>query len=175
MPEKRQRNGGSPGTSDVHPRADDHPGGLAQLRGQRALSHDPASDQRFGKPSPQRGMNFMMSKRISYHSELVIVQTSTARSIIHQGRLPTMLNQREVSARRAWSSRARGPRYSSERPTSCGSGAATRARIVSPSSISPPRPKAPPGSWPARSRTSSASPSYPGTTPPTLPTPFARS
>lgn len=39
-------------------------------------------------------------QRISYHSELVIVQTSTVRSIIHQGRLLTMLNQREVSARR---------------------------------------------------------------------------
>ncbi|MDQ0821587.1 hypothetical protein QFZ79_003963 [Arthrobacter sp. V4I6] len=37
---------------------------------------------------------------IGYRSELVIVQTSTARSIIHQGRLLTMLNQREVSARR---------------------------------------------------------------------------
>lgn len=39
-------------------------------------------------------------QRISYHSELVIIQTSTARSIIHQGQLLTMLNQREVSARR---------------------------------------------------------------------------
>lgn len=39
-------------------------------------------------------------QRISYHSELVIVQTSTVRSVIHQGRLLTMLNQREVSARR---------------------------------------------------------------------------
>lgn len=39
-------------------------------------------------------------QRISYHSELVIVQTSTVLSIIHQGRLLTMLNQREVSARR---------------------------------------------------------------------------
>ena len=39
-------------------------------------------------------------QRISYHSELVIVQTSAVRSIIHQGRLLTMLNQREVSARR---------------------------------------------------------------------------
>lgn len=34
-------------------------------------------------------------QRISYHSELVIVQTSTVRGIIHQGRLLTMLNQRE--------------------------------------------------------------------------------
>lgn len=120
-------------------------------------------------------------QRISYHSELVIVQTSTARSIIHQGRLLTMLNQREVSARRGlvvsgpWASGKTPPSNSSERPTSCGSGAATRARIVSPSSISLPRPKAPRGSWPASSRTSSASPSDPGTTSPTLPTPSARS
>ncbi|MCG2622165.1 TniB family NTP-binding protein [Arthrobacter sp. I2-34] len=39
-------------------------------------------------------------RRISYHSELVIVQTSTVRGIVHQGRLLTMLNQREISARR---------------------------------------------------------------------------
>lgn len=38
--------------------------------------------------------------RISYHSELVIVQTSTVRGIVHQGRLLMMLNQREISARR---------------------------------------------------------------------------
>ncbi|WP_186760529.1 TniB family NTP-binding protein [Arthrobacter alpinus] len=39
-------------------------------------------------------------QRISYHSELVIVETSTVRRIINQGRLLTMLNQREISARR---------------------------------------------------------------------------
>lgn len=38
--------------------------------------------------------------RISYHSELGVIQTSTVRNIIHQGRLLTMLNQREISARR---------------------------------------------------------------------------
>ena len=39
-------------------------------------------------------------QRISYHSELVIVETSTVRSITNQGRVLMMLNQREVSARR---------------------------------------------------------------------------
>lgn len=38
--------------------------------------------------------------RISYHSDLGVIQTSTVRNIIHQGRLLTMLNQREISARR---------------------------------------------------------------------------
>lgn len=39
-------------------------------------------------------------QRISYHSELVIVETSTVRSITNQGRMLMMLNQREISARR---------------------------------------------------------------------------
>ena len=39
-------------------------------------------------------------QRISYHSELVTVETSAVRSITNQGRLLMMLNQREVSARR---------------------------------------------------------------------------
>lgn len=39
-------------------------------------------------------------QRISYHSELVLVETSTVRHITTQGRLLMMLNQREVSARR---------------------------------------------------------------------------
>lgn len=39
-------------------------------------------------------------QRISYHSELVIVETSTVRSITNQGRMLMMLNQREICARR---------------------------------------------------------------------------
>jgi hypothetical protein len=39
-------------------------------------------------------------ERIRYHSELVVVATSTVRDVIRQGRLLTMLNQREISARR---------------------------------------------------------------------------
>jgi hypothetical protein len=38
--------------------------------------------------------------RISYHSELVVVATSTLREVTRQGRLLTMLNRREISARR---------------------------------------------------------------------------
>lgn len=47
--------------------------------------------------------------RIDYHSEMVIVATSTVRQVTQQGRLLTMLNRRESSARRglivsgAWS------------------------------------------------------------------------
>ena len=38
--------------------------------------------------------------RISYHSEMVVVATPTVREVIKQGRLLTMLNRRESSARR---------------------------------------------------------------------------
>jgi hypothetical protein len=38
--------------------------------------------------------------RINYHSELVVVATSTVREVTRQGRLLTMLNRREISARR---------------------------------------------------------------------------
>ena len=38
--------------------------------------------------------------RCRYHSELVVVSTSAVRQISHQGRLLTLLNQREISARR---------------------------------------------------------------------------
>lgn len=38
--------------------------------------------------------------RIDYHSELVTVATSTVREVIRQGRLLTLLNRRETSARR---------------------------------------------------------------------------
>lgn len=38
--------------------------------------------------------------RIAYHSELQVVRTSAVREIAHQGRLLTLLNQREHGARR---------------------------------------------------------------------------
>jgi len=38
--------------------------------------------------------------RMKYHSELIVVETSTVRDVIRQGRLLMLLNQREVSARR---------------------------------------------------------------------------
>ena len=38
--------------------------------------------------------------RISYHSEMVVVATSAVRQVAHQGRLLTLLNRREISARR---------------------------------------------------------------------------
>ncbi|MEV6034015.1 ATP-binding protein [Nonomuraea sp. NPDC052116] len=38
--------------------------------------------------------------RISYHSEMIVVATSLVRQVARQGRLLTMLNRREISARR---------------------------------------------------------------------------
>ena len=38
--------------------------------------------------------------RMKHHSELIVVETSTVREVVHQGRLLMLLNQREVSARR---------------------------------------------------------------------------
>lgn len=38
--------------------------------------------------------------RINYHSEMVVVATSTVREVARQGRLLTLLNRREISARR---------------------------------------------------------------------------
>ncbi|WP_232788752.1 TniB family NTP-binding protein [Streptomyces odonnellii] len=38
--------------------------------------------------------------RVDYHSELIIVETPTIREILHQGRLLTLVNRREISARR---------------------------------------------------------------------------
>jgi hypothetical protein len=52
-----------------------------------------------GLSAPQRaGYD---EQRVAYHSELIVVQTSTVKEIIHQGRLLTLLNQREISARRS--------------------------------------------------------------------------
>ncbi|MFE6749978.1 TniB family NTP-binding protein [Kitasatospora purpeofusca] len=39
-------------------------------------------------------------RRIAYHSELQVVRTSTVKAVAHQGRLLTLLNQREHGARR---------------------------------------------------------------------------
>jgi hypothetical protein len=38
--------------------------------------------------------------RVNYHSELIIVETPTVRDVTHQGRLLTLVNRREISARR---------------------------------------------------------------------------
>lgn len=38
--------------------------------------------------------------RINYHSEMIVVATSTVRDVARQGRLLTLLNRREISARR---------------------------------------------------------------------------
>ncbi|MFJ9085832.1 TniB family NTP-binding protein [Streptomyces sp. NPDC102384] len=38
--------------------------------------------------------------RVDYHSELIIVETPAIREILHQGRLLTLVNRREISARR---------------------------------------------------------------------------
>ncbi|MER6372603.1 TniB family NTP-binding protein [Streptomyces mirabilis] len=38
--------------------------------------------------------------RVNYHSELIVVETPTIREVAHQGRLLTLVNRREISARR---------------------------------------------------------------------------
>lgn len=38
--------------------------------------------------------------RVDYHSELIIVETPTIREILRQGRLLTLVNRRQISARR---------------------------------------------------------------------------
>lgn len=38
--------------------------------------------------------------RVNYHSELIVVETPTIREVTHQGRLLTLVNRREISARR---------------------------------------------------------------------------
>jgi hypothetical protein len=38
--------------------------------------------------------------RVNYHSELIIVETPTIRDVLRQGRLLTLINRREISARR---------------------------------------------------------------------------
>ncbi|MFC5954764.1 TniB family NTP-binding protein [Streptomyces pratens] len=39
-------------------------------------------------------------QRIDYHSEMIVVATSAVRDVTHQGRVLTLLNRREISARR---------------------------------------------------------------------------
>ena len=75
--------------------------------------------------------------RISYHSELVVVATSTVREVARQGRLLTLLNRREISARRGLivsGLPAMGKSTALKRwagPTSSWCGNATRAPAVS--------------------------------------------
>ncbi|MFI9780433.1 hypothetical protein ACIHCV_38110 [Streptomyces sp. NPDC051956] len=38
--------------------------------------------------------------RVNYHSELIVVETATIREVARQGRLLTLVNRREISARR---------------------------------------------------------------------------
>ncbi|MGW7754485.1 hypothetical protein ACWGK6_23635 [Streptomyces violaceusniger] len=38
--------------------------------------------------------------RVNYHSELIVVETPTIHEVTHQGRLLTLVNRREISARR---------------------------------------------------------------------------
>ncbi len=70
----------------------------------RFIDEPPASfellpDTRWrGLPGPQKaGYD---EARINYHSEMVVVATSAIREITRQGRLLTLLNRREISARR---------------------------------------------------------------------------
>jgi len=70
----------------------------------RFVDADPASfdllDEAAWTQLPDADRVFYDEARCRYHSELVVVSTSTVRQVSHQGRLLTLLNQREISARR---------------------------------------------------------------------------
>ncbi|WP_310728261.1 ATP-binding protein [Streptomyces sp. N2A] len=52
------------------------------------------------KDLPPRAWDKYDEGRVNYHSELIIVETPTIRDVLHQGRLLTLVNRREISARR---------------------------------------------------------------------------
>jgi hypothetical protein len=70
----------------------------------RFVDADPASFDLLDEPDwaalPNADRVLYDEARCQYHSELVVVSTSTVRQICHQGRLLALLNQREISARR---------------------------------------------------------------------------
>ena len=107
----------------------------------RVVDADPASFDLLDEPAwvalPDAERVFYDEARCRYHSELVVVSTSTVRQVSHQGRLLTLLNQREISARRGlivsgdWTTGKPPRSNSSAAPTSCASGPATPAAIGS--------------------------------------------
>jgi hypothetical protein len=66
----------------------------------RFVDADPASfdllDDTAWAGLPDTGRVLYDEARCRYHSELVVVSTSTVRQVSHQGRLLTLLNQREI-------------------------------------------------------------------------------
>ncbi|MFE0726890.1 ATP-binding protein [Streptomyces antibioticus] len=84
---------------------DDRADPSTRLEGwRRFVEADPAvfellPDQQWQALSPQLRKPYDKA-RIAYHSELQVVRTSTVKEIAHQGRLLTLLNQREHGARR---------------------------------------------------------------------------
>jgi Bacterial TniB protein len=70
----------------------------------RFVDADPASFELLDEPAwaalPDADRVLYDEARCRYHSELVVVSTSAVRQVCHQGRLLTLLNQREISARR---------------------------------------------------------------------------
>ncbi|WP_338133421.1 hypothetical protein [Streptomyces caniscabiei] len=117
-------------------------------------------DQQWQALTPQLRKTYDEA-RIAYHSELRVVRTFTVKEIAHQGRLLTLLNQREHGACRGmivsgqWTTGKTRRSNSSAAPTNCVSSSGIPAVTASQSSTSPPRPKAPrvnspwssPGSW----------------------------
>ena len=72
---------------------------MAAVRGRGARDVRPAARRGLGQPTA-RSRAAYDEARISYHSELVVVATSTLREVTRQGRLLTFPNRREISARR---------------------------------------------------------------------------
>lgn len=94
---------GQPGESDGLP--DDWTDPSTRLEGwRRFVETDPVAfellpDQQWQALSPASRAPYDEA-RIAYHSELQVVRTSAVKEIAHQGRLLTLLNQREHGARR---------------------------------------------------------------------------
>ncbi|MEN8649421.1 ATP-binding protein [Streptomyces sp. 21So2-11] len=94
-----------PGEDDIADLGEDRPDPTTRLEGwRRFVEEDLAAFDLLPEPqwhslSPM-GREIYDEARIRYHSELQVVRTSAVKEIAHQGRLLTLLNQREHGARR---------------------------------------------------------------------------
>ncbi|CAL9491051.1 hypothetical protein SUDANB6_03247 [Streptomyces sp. enrichment culture] len=94
-----------PGGEDVPETGEDRTDPSTRLEGwRRFIEEDPAvfellPEHQWQALSPPM-RDAYDEARIAYHSELQVVRTSTVKDIAHQGRLLTLLNQREHGARR---------------------------------------------------------------------------
>ena len=101
-----RRNGGEPraaagGLAAGAAEPTDDPERMAAVRRtRRPRRFDLLPDAAVGRRCGRASSAAYDEARISYHSELVVVATSTVAEITRQGRLLTLLNRREIGARR---------------------------------------------------------------------------